>query len=260
MHFDLFTFIAQLINFALLVFLLNKFLFGRIKAAMDEREKKIAGDLEKAGILREEAQKSAALAAEELKLLESRRQEMLDNARKKAREEAEEMKAAAQGAQREQQKKWQQAFSGEQENYLRMLKAHSGKFAWKVSEKMLRELSDEKINDKAAEIFLKKLEALGGAQTAEFKAAVNRSEKPVVVSSPFIIDAGIKDKISGVIAAKTGSQKTVIYELNEALVCGIEAGAEGYKISWGGEEYFSGIEKEVMDVFKDGSKKGGYDG
>ena len=101
MHFDLFTFIAQLINFAVLVFLLNKFLFGRVKAAMDEREKKIADDLEKAGIQREEAQKSAALAAEELKLLESRRQEMLDDARNNARQEALQLKAAAKGEQQE---------------------------------------------------------------------------------------------------------------------------------------------------------------
>ena len=260
MHFDLFTFIAQLINFAVLVFLLNKFLFGRVKAAMDEREKKIADDLEKAGIQREEAQKSAALAAEELKLLESRRQEMLDDARSKAREEELRLKAAAQAAEQEQQKKWHQAFAGEQENYIRMLRVHSGKFAWKVSEKMLRELSDEKINNKAAEIFLKKLEALSGAQAEDFKAAANRSEKPVVISSSFILDDVIKEKISGVIAAKTKNPNEVIYQLNEDMVCGIEAAAEGYKISWGGDDYFSGMEKEVMDVFKDGNKKGGYDG
>ncbi|MBN2755177.1 MAG: hypothetical protein JXR81_10015 [Candidatus Goldbacteria bacterium] len=260
MEFDLFTFIAQVINFTVLIALLNKFLFGRVKAAMDERERKIADDLEKAVIQRQEAEKSAALAAEELKLLESRRQEMLEDARNKAREEEAQMKAAAQTAAEERQKKWQQAFSMEQENYIKALKLHSGKFAWKVSEKMLRELSDEKINNKAAEIFLKKLEALGGAQTAEFKAAVNRSEKPVVVLSPFVIDDILKDKISGVIVKMTESKNKVLFERSESIGFGIQAAVEGYKISWGGSEYFSGMEKEVIDVFKDGNKKGGYDG
>ena len=42
MEFDLFTFIAQIVNFLLLLYLLYKFLFSRIKNAMDERERRVS--------------------------------------------------------------------------------------------------------------------------------------------------------------------------------------------------------------------------
>ena len=41
MHIDWFVFFAQIVNFLLLVFLLKKFLYGRIVKAMDERERKV---------------------------------------------------------------------------------------------------------------------------------------------------------------------------------------------------------------------------
>ena len=117
MEFDLFTFIAQLINFAILVFLLNKFLFGRVKAAMDEREKKIAAGIEAAQKAGAEAEESARRAAEELANLESRRQEMIDAAKKEARDEALRIKEASRKEDEEQKKKWHLAFAAEQDNY-----------------------------------------------------------------------------------------------------------------------------------------------
>ena len=60
MEFDLFTFIIQLINFGILLLILWKFLFGKIKSIMDEREKIIRNNIE-------ESEKKKALA-EELEL------------------------------------------------------------------------------------------------------------------------------------------------------------------------------------------------
>ncbi|MBI4977939.1 MAG: hypothetical protein HZC28_10665 [Spirochaetes bacterium] len=48
MEFDLFTFIAEIVNFLLLVWLLNKFLFKRIITMVDAREKRIADTLAQA--------------------------------------------------------------------------------------------------------------------------------------------------------------------------------------------------------------------
>ncbi len=41
MHIDWFVFFCQIVNFLLLLFLLKKFLYGRIIGAMDAREAKI---------------------------------------------------------------------------------------------------------------------------------------------------------------------------------------------------------------------------
>ena len=48
MHIDWFVFLCQIVNFLILLWLLKKFLYGRIIAAMDAREAKIASTFEEA--------------------------------------------------------------------------------------------------------------------------------------------------------------------------------------------------------------------
>ena len=55
MHIDWFVFFAQIVNFLILLFLLKKFLYGRIINAMDAREAKIAAIFAEAEECRQKA-------------------------------------------------------------------------------------------------------------------------------------------------------------------------------------------------------------
>jgi len=57
MQINWFTVIAQIINFFILVWLLKRFLYKPILKAIDEREKKIASQLEDANAKEEKAEK-----------------------------------------------------------------------------------------------------------------------------------------------------------------------------------------------------------
>ena len=57
MEVDWFTVIAQILNFLVLVWLLKRFLYKPVLNAIDEREKKIASELEDAAIHKAEARK-----------------------------------------------------------------------------------------------------------------------------------------------------------------------------------------------------------
>src|SRR5690554_2652058 len=61
MEIDWFTVIAQLVNFLILVWLLKRFLYKPVLNAIDEREKKIASQLEDAAMNKAEAQKEKDL-------------------------------------------------------------------------------------------------------------------------------------------------------------------------------------------------------
>jgi F-type H+-transporting ATPase subunit b len=58
MKINWFTFIAQIINFLILVWLLRHFLYKPILNAVDEREKKIAGQLKDAKADKADAKKN----------------------------------------------------------------------------------------------------------------------------------------------------------------------------------------------------------
>src|SRR5690625_1258947 len=57
MEVDWFTVIAQILNFLVLVWLLKRFLYKPVLNAIDEREKKIASELEDAALHKAEARK-----------------------------------------------------------------------------------------------------------------------------------------------------------------------------------------------------------
>ena len=61
MQIDWFTFIAELINFLVLMVLLKRFLYGPIIKAMDRRERKITASLLEATQKTQEAQREADL-------------------------------------------------------------------------------------------------------------------------------------------------------------------------------------------------------
>ena len=61
MHIDWFVFAAQIFNFLLLMYLLKRFLFGRILKAMDDREAKIVARFAEADTLNERAREAAEL-------------------------------------------------------------------------------------------------------------------------------------------------------------------------------------------------------
>ena len=80
MHIDWFVFFAQIVNFLILVYLLKRFLFGRIIAAMDGREARLAADLADAERMKEEAGQAAEGAREQARMWNERYEEMVRQA------------------------------------------------------------------------------------------------------------------------------------------------------------------------------------
>ncbi|MCD7874999.1 MAG: F0F1 ATP synthase subunit B [Acidaminococcaceae bacterium] len=78
------TFIAQILNFLFLVFILAKFAYKPLMRMMEERKNKIAGDLENAEKAKEEAEGIKAECAAKLAVARQEAQEIIENARKTA--------------------------------------------------------------------------------------------------------------------------------------------------------------------------------
>ncbi|MCD8360680.1 MAG: F0F1 ATP synthase subunit B [Acidaminococcaceae bacterium] len=78
------TFIAQILNFLFLVFILAKFAYKPLMRMMEERKNKIAGDLETAEKAKEEAEGIKAEYAAKLAVARQEAQEIVENARKTA--------------------------------------------------------------------------------------------------------------------------------------------------------------------------------
>ena len=80
MHIDWFVLFCQIFNFLLLVYLLKRFLFGRIIKAMDDREAKIAARFAEAEELKVKATEAAGLYEKRNQLLNEAKEKMLNEA------------------------------------------------------------------------------------------------------------------------------------------------------------------------------------
>ena len=80
MHIDWFVFLAQIFNFLLLMYLLKRFLYGRIIKAMDDREAKIAARFAEADELKTKAEEEALLYEKRNQSLNEKKETMLNEA------------------------------------------------------------------------------------------------------------------------------------------------------------------------------------
>ena len=78
------TFIAQILNFLFLVFVLAKFAYKPLMKMMEERKNKIAGDLANAEKAKEDAEGIKAEYAAKLAAARQEAQEIVENARRTA--------------------------------------------------------------------------------------------------------------------------------------------------------------------------------
>src|ERR1700681_4243264 len=77
---DWFTVVAQAVNFLILVWLLRRFLYRPVLAAIETREKKIASQLEDAAARQAQAQKEGEDFRRQSEALDKQREELLGKA------------------------------------------------------------------------------------------------------------------------------------------------------------------------------------
>ncbi len=148
---SLFTFIAQIVNFLLIVFILRALLFKKIVAAIDGRQEEIAGRFEQAEQDKQEAKKRRSELEEKHADFREKRKELIENAKQEADKKRKELVTDAQKELEEKKRVWEQQIEKDQARFLEELKKMAAKELVLLLEKALEDLSDEELEKKMAE-------------------------------------------------------------------------------------------------------------
>lgn len=249
MEIDLFTLIAQIINFSILVFLLNKFLFKRIIKAMDERQAKIAGDL--AGAAAKNAQSEELLgknrAAEEK--IKSESASMLAEAGRSADAAKENLLAQARTEAAAAKQSWERKLEDEKLVFLDGLRKRSGDFMFLLAGKALKDLAAGELARRIPEVFVNKINNIDPVMEKEIRLKLAGLKPPLKVISSFELDEPVKGSISGAIRDKFGYADKIVYETKQDAG-GVEMAISGYTIAWTVKEYLDEMEEEINKVWK----------
>lgn len=245
MEIDLFTLAAELINFLILVILLQRFLYKPIVRIMDEREQKIASELEEARVKEEEATREALACADERRELEDQRGAMLSTAREEAEAWRKEMTAEAREEIEASKIRWKHALEKEKQTFLRQLRQRTGEEVYAISRRVLGDLAGVEMEKMMIDAFLKRLGDLEQSKREEIAGAARRSPHGAMVYSTFTLDVDTRARIDKAVRENIAWDIALGFKESPELICGIELRAGGRKAAWSLEHYLSTLDEDL---------------
>ncbi|MCX7635285.1 MAG: hypothetical protein N2Z74_06020, partial [Syntrophales bacterium] len=235
----------------ILLFLLKKFLFGRIIAAIDAREAKIAARFAEAEEAKREAEEAATTCQLRLQDIEGRFEEMLAKARRdaeayreqlleKAREEVDFLKA-----------RWIEALQSERETFLQELRQLAGSQIYAITRRVLKDLAGLDLEERIAQVLMERLAALDEQQRQRFlapEAAEEEEERQIVVSCAYDMPPEMQRRLYEIIKRYLPSEVEVIYEQSPDVLSGCELRSDGHKLAWSMKEYLDSLEERFYSA------------
>lgn len=247
---DWFTVGAQALNFIVLVWLMKRFLYKPVLAAIDAREKRIASQLadadkKKAAAQTERAdlekkndvfdQQRAALLAQATTDAEAERQKLLDA----ARAAADALAAARRVSMASDAKTLDQA-----------LRQRAQDEVFAVARQALTDLATVDLEASVCELFIARLRSLEGTALQEMAAALKSANDGAIVRTAFALPTAQRTAVHKAVNETFGFKLALHYEVAPALVGGIELSANGHMVAWSIADYLASLERGVHELLK----------
>lgn len=254
MEFDLFTFIAQIVNFLVLVVLLRVFLYKRLLKIMDEREARIARSLEEAEDKRKKAGEEAQAYLEKQRQIEEQRDTLLAEAEKEAKARSAQLVEQAREEVEESKRRWYQALESEKSAFLRELRERAGRETYAAVRSVLRDLANRDLEEQMIAAFSERLGNATPVEKESLEHFAAHPEAPVVLTSSYDMPEQTRRKILAALDAGFGSRLSdsgrVEFRTSADLICGVELQAEGRKIAWSLSDYLGRLEDDLAQALE----------
>lgn len=241
------TFFAQIVNFLILVAVLQRFLYGPIVRAMDRREQKISDRLQAAEKQRQEAQAEAERYRQMQQEFAAEREAMFSQ----LKAEVEQTRKALMENMREEvdntSRRWQEGIKRQQDAFMLELRHRASVQVQSAIRRALIDLANVDLEQQMIEVFIERIENLNECALA----SLDRNSNPIVVCSSFDIPDEARPKIIQAVRDKVPSHINLEFETEPELICGIELRASGYKLAWSVANYLDTLEESLSAVFEE---------
>ncbi len=245
MQIDWLTFAAQIVNFAILVFLLKRLLYDRIVHAMDERERRISDRGEEAKRRVDEANEEKAEYQRQQRELDEQREDLLGEARQEAEEERQRLLRGAREEIAAQRERWVEALKRQQDRFLGDLRRETAQQVIAIARRALREMADSQVERRMSGAFVRKLKEADDEQTRAFVRAAGEKEGKLLVRSSAKLPQESADEIRAALKETMGASAEIEFTRDQDLICGIEVAAAGHRLSWSLDRYLDDLEQRV---------------
>jgi F-type H+-transporting ATPase subunit b len=251
---DWFTVAAQGLNFVILAWLMKRFLYQPILDAIDAREKRIKTELASAARKQTEAQQARDDFQKKSDDFEQQRAALLKQAHVDADAERQKLMDAARRDSEALTTQRQEAVASEARTLLQALRQRTQTEVFTIARQALADLAGASLEASACELFIKRLQGLEGEPRVAMANALAQARRgagdDVVVRSAFELPAAQRRALHKALADSFDIQLDLRFEVDPALVAGIELVAQGRKFAWSLGEHLASLERGVSELLK----------
>ena len=245
---DWFTVGAQALNFAILVWLMKRFLYQPILDAIDAREQRIATELARAGRQKKEAQPERDAFQRKNDDFDQQRAGLLKQAGDAADAARAQLTQAARQAADTLAAKHQAALVDEARALAQALRQRAQTEVFAIARQALRDLASADLEASACAVFITRLRSLEGAPRDALAAALGGAEGAILVRTAFNLPDAQRPAVHQALLDGFGLKAEPRFETAPALVSGIELVAGGEKFAWSIGDYLASLERGVAEV------------
>jgi F-type H+-transporting ATPase subunit b len=244
---DWFTVGAQALNFLVLVWLLKRYLYGPVLAAIDAREKQIALAIADATTQKAAAaQERAALAAKQT-ALDGESAALLQRAAGAAEAEGAKLLADARAEAYDLRVKQMATLRDDQTRLYQSIAHLAQQEVLAIARTVLGELADASLEERIAVVFTQNLRALDSTARKSLAAAFGVASD-AVVRSAFELAEAQRALIQSAVHDEFSSSIALRFEVSAETLCGVELLVGGEKLAWSMADYLSGLEQRLASM------------
>ena len=247
---DWFTVAAQAVNFLILVWLLKRFLYKPVLAALEEREMRIAAQLQDAERKKAEALKEQTDFQRKNEEFDGQRSGLLLEATKAATTERERLLETARKDSGELRDALRKGVLEERDKLNAKIEVLAREEVFAIARKVLADLADANLEERITGLFIRRLHDLEGKQREELKVAFHDAAEPVLIRSAFALAPAQKTAIEEAVKPLLGEGMGIVFEMKPDLIGGIELAAKGRKIAWNVADYLTSLTDSVNGLME----------
>ena len=245
MQINWFTVIAQILNFLVLVWLMKRYLYKPILNAIDDREKKIAGQLAEAKTKKDEAKAEQDEFNKKNEVFDQQKKDMMDKATSEAATQSQKLLEDAKNNAKTLQDKLEKAAKEQQADLNHQMEQKTEQEVFAITKKVLTDLADVDFEEQSVNIFIKRISGVKEDEKALFIKALHSGSGPILVKSAFDLPEKQQTEIKVAVNKMLGTKPSFEFKTSPALLGGIELTTPGYKLSWSIAAYVNSFEKAL---------------
>ena len=246
MEINWFTVIAQIVNFLILVYLLKRFLYKPVLKAIDERERKIASQIEDAAKNKSEAKKEQDLFRQKNEDFNKERAAKLNEAYEEVDSEKQRMFEEVRKESTALRTKYEDSLKEEEKELKDKIKRKTKNAVFAIAGKTLSDLANTNLEEQVINVFIEKITNLDKVEIAKFKESLNNNKKPITIKSAFEFSESSKQELGKAIESITERKNDFEYRLEPELVSGIEIETSSFQMSWNIESYLDSLKMDSI--------------